>query len=201
MPHYITITNKCRSAKIHCAISWNGIQQDFRNDLRSKDGYEEFELRDIGWHDLTIVMGAPDNRFRSEDNNRIDIGRLLAQAAPVAAVVPGIGWLVAGVGTAVALTLDQTGTKSVYSLTVGNGGPGSGSKIVRIKEGVQLEAYPISIKGLYTPYGHDIVVTGGDIHGEEQSDGSYLITGMDPLRAHWKNRTNGNQQDYVGSKP
>lgn len=70
MTNYLTIRNNCPQVKIHCAISWATFQQDFRNDIPPRGGYVEYELGDIGWHDLVIVMGTAGNRFLPANNGR-----------------------------------------------------------------------------------------------------------------------------------
>jgi len=68
--NYITVRNNCRAAKIHCALSWGTFQQDFRNDIPANGGYVEFELHDIGQHDLTIIMATTANRFSPNNNGK-----------------------------------------------------------------------------------------------------------------------------------
>jgi hypothetical protein len=199
MANYITVKNSSQTSFIHCAISASplGVQQDFRNDLKPNGGYGEFALSDLGWHDLTIVIGGTDNKFKTANNNKVDIGRMLLQMAPVAMVVPGIGTLVAVVGTAVAVGLDQSGTKSIYTPSIGSDGPGTGAKTFVLGEGVKLHAPSLTIPGLYTPYGNDIEVTGGDLIIDSRSDGPDIIKGITPLKAHWKNRTTKASANYV----
>lgn len=199
MSNYITITNKSQTSFVHCAISASplGIQQDFRNDIKPNGGYAEYALGDLGWHDLTIVIGGNDNKFKSSNNNKVDVGRMLLQMAPAAIVVPGIGTLIAVVGTAVAVGLDQSGTKSIYTPSIGSDGPGTGSKTFVLGKDVKLVAPPLTIHGLYTPYGNDIEVTGGDLIIEARTDGPDVIKGITPLKAHWKNRTTKASANYT----
>ena len=168
MTNYITVRNNCQAVNVHCALSWATFQQDFRNDIPPRGGYVEYELSDIGSHDLTIIMGTESNRFRAENN-----------------------------GKSLVLDLVFTVYKDIFLLQKPDFQAAAAVKVV---DGVQVKANPLVIPGIYTPHGNDIVVTGGDIQGHFADDGSYLITRIDPLRAHWSNRlTPRQEQDYVAN--
>lgn len=196
MSNHIAITNNCKSAHFHCAISWDSIQQHYFNDV-GPGKTADFPLNDIGWHDLTIVPATKDNGFKSGDNNKLNIGKMFLQAIPFAALAGPFGVMIAGVGTIVSVSLDQSGAFPVYTLEI----PGGGTKKVSVAKGVSLDCYPILITGLYTPHGNYIEVTGGDVQFRTEPDGNYTITAIDPLRAHWHNHTNNSTQNYVAEKP
>lgn len=168
MTNYLTVRNNCQAVKIHCAISWATFQQDYRNDIAPHGGYVEYELHDIGWHDLTIIIGAASNRFLASNNNK-----------------------------SLALEFVWNFYKDLlFDL------PNIGGKYAQIKaaDGVRLKPGPLAISGIYTPDGNDVVVTGGDIQGQFDKEGSYVITRIDPLRAHWSNRLSPkNERDYVAA--
>jgi hypothetical protein len=169
MTNYITVRNNCRAVKIHCALLWATFQQDFRNDIPPRGGYVEYELHDAGWHDLAIIVGTTANRFDARNNGRsLVLGQVLDQV----------------------LTLE----KDLFLLQKPDL---SAITNVKVVDGVRLRPNAVMIPAIHTPDGNDIVVTGGDIQGRLEDDGSYVITRIDPLRAHWSNRCSPqSQKDY-----
>jgi len=205
MSNFIRVTNNCKSARIHCAISWDGIQQDFRNNLAPNGGYAEYELNDLGDHDFTAVMACKDNEFKTENNHKWNIGRMLSQAVPFLALTGPIGFIAGVIGEGVALILDRTGVIPVYTLTVGPDGVGGGIKRFVIKDGANIQSWPLTIPRLHTPYGNNIVITGGDVHFErDETRDLYVITGIDQLHAQWNNCVEGfrsNSGAFDAQKP
>jgi hypothetical protein len=193
---YITVKNKS-ATPIHCAVaaSVTNVQQTFYNDV-PKEGYFEWPFDDVGWHVFTAVIASEENRFKSEDNGRFDIRRLLA-ASPLLVVAGPLGWALAAAGTIASVVLDQTGAVPIYTGTL----PGVGKVQWTIKAGAKLDLWPIVIPRLYTQHGNDIQITGGDVKYEhDKTTKRYVILSVSPLRAHWNNRMSPKgEADYVAS--
>ncbi len=199
MGNYITVRNNCKNTPIHCAISSSvlAVQQTFANDLPPKgQGYAEWELDDAGWHDFVTVIGAEENRFKSENNDKFEFRKLLA-ASPALVVAGPLGWALAAAGTIAAVVLDRVEGVPIYTTTI----PGVGKVQFTIKDGAKLDLWPVVIRGLYTPHGNDITISGGDMKYEyDKTNKRYVILGIEPLRAHWSNRMSSKSEgDYVAA--
>lgn len=199
MANALSVTNNCKNSPIHCAISASvlAVQQSYKNDLLPKgQGSFEWALDDLGWHDFVAVIASEENRFKSENNDKFDFRKLLV-ASPVLAVAGPLGWALAAAGTIAAVVLDQVSGVPVYTMDL----PGVGKVQFTIKAGAKLDLWPVVIKGLYTPHGNDITITGGDIKYEyDKATKRYVILGVEPLRAHWSNRMSPKSQaDYVAA--
>jgi hypothetical protein len=200
MTTYITIRNNSKTATIHCAISWGGIQQDYRNDIGPNGGYAEYELNDWGDHDLTIIWGTNENRFKSENNNKLDFRKLLALVMCINN--PSAQMTQALLGSALKVRpgeFEPGDVKIVMSRPPKVKPDGS----VEVPLQTSVNVYPVLITGLHTLNGNDIVVTGGDLIGEYvKATKTYYIYGTEPLKAHWSNRlSNKSEADYVARSP
>jgi hypothetical protein len=197
MTTYITIRNNCKTATIHCAISWAGIQQDYRNDIGPNGGYGEYELNDWGDHDFTIIWGTDENRFKSENNNKVDMKAILRFASFL--TINPLGILASLGSLAGDLQIKPSDIESGNVIVKTQRPPTIQNGREVESPNINLTAYPILIDGLHTLNGNDIVVTGGDLKGEYvKATKTYYIYGAEPLRAHWSNRLkNKSEQDYV----
>lgn len=184
MTNYIMVVNKS-AWPIHSALSWGGIQQQCSNNLAR--GASHDYVVNLGWHDLTVVVGTPDNKFDPNKNNNIgDIAMFIANIAMLA---------LSPVGAVRLFASQVSGDNFVLSMatTVKDG-----SKVAKIS-GKQIRLSPVRESELYAPYGYTVTISGGDVLGTFDHDtATFTVTDVKPLRLRWSNRSNGNSGEVVG---
>lgn len=197
---YITVTNGTKFP-VHGAIAWDGMQQWCFNSLQpgARAETDEFSL---GWKDLIVVFGSPDNRFDPERNGRIDFGRLALQSVSAllslgSAGLAGLGPAGAGVGrgaTGGFAALQVPGNPNLWNLTPAPAGTGK----YTVKN-APFVINPVTLTGLYVPYGNDFRVGGCEFNGYFNDQDEFSVTSVVPLSISGTNRTNSNQSSATGT--
>jgi hypothetical protein len=181
----IKVTNKT-TWPLHGVLSWNGVQQQFFNDLK-KGSSHEFEVGG-GWHDLTVLIGTAENRFDANKSNQVDIRRLLLQALTI----------VTGSVLASVVLIPKQLNKGIWTLSTGPAGPGTGD--FKLK-GLDIRLNPVTVTGLYAPDGYDVSITGGEVEGVyDESSSVFTINKVVPLSLNWENRVSHTKGTEVGAK-
>jgi hypothetical protein len=175
---------------IHGALSWNSIQQQCFNDL-AVGSTHQFNVGQ-GWHDLTILMGSKEHKFNENDNNKINIGRLLLQGLTIA--VPGAGIALWGI----TMSVDPIAGTDLLRIGTRPTGAKEQDWNVKITAAPNVKVFPVVVTQLFAPHGYDITITGGEMTAKrDKAANTLLVTEVKPLHLHWKNTTNGNSGDVV----
>lgn len=183
MTSQIRIINKTDHWPVHAALSWNDTQQQCVNDLAA--GKEHSFGVGWGWHDLTVVAGGSSNRFNSNDNNKINVGRLLLQGLnclpPVVGLIDPIVRIAGNPGLyePPALTTDDVQVVGTEKLVL---------KPVRVTRLYAPDGYTITLKGLKV--NADYAKTNdGKLKLTEKGKPIVIIESITALELHWENST------------
>ncbi len=184
MSSYIMVVNKS-AWPIHGALSWANIQQQCFNSLAKGGSSHDFVVN-LGWHDLTIVPGSESNKFDKARNNDLgDVGRFILNV--VAFLNPALN---------ASLAVSQlAGGKQMIDI----GAPPPGAPKVAKVTGKDIRIGPVQVRELYAPHGYTVTITGGQIEGTyDQATETFTITGAQPLKLRWVNRTTKTSGEVTG---
>ena len=198
----ITVTNKTNFV-LHGALSWAGNQDWCFNDLAQGASVPTNKFN-LGWKDLTVVLGMAGNRFDPKRDGERDFGKMVLHGASLLATGLGPGGLLLGPrrgGTGSEPAVGYTSlipmpmAPKIWSLVPGPSGAGTGNfKLAKAPFIVE----PVSVGGLFVSDGYDIEITGCEFHGTFNSREEFVITEVVPLSLKWKNLTSHNEGTVVG---